>query len=113
MNLEDIYINELMKETEFKRLIELKKIIDKKYGMKIVAFKNKEALYLEAKENKYMDLDKARKEFQRVKVELYSYQEVKEYFELERKIQEMIASDMNELKKSISNKFLEHESISI
>ena len=48
MNLEDIYINELMKETEFKRLIELKKIIDKKYGMKIVAFKNKEALYLEA-----------------------------------------------------------------
>lgn len=113
MNLEDIYINELKKEPIFQRLIELKKIIDKKYGMKIVAFKNKEALYLEAKENKYMDLDKARREFQRVKAELYSYEEVKEYFLVEQKVNKMIEKDMNELKSSISNKFLENESISL
>lgn len=111
MNLEQIYINELLKEEDFKRLLELKKIIDKKYALKIIAFKNKEALYLEAKDNKYIDERKARLEFQEKKKELYSLPEVVEYFSLERKINEMIEKDLNEIKASISNKLLETKSI--
>ena len=88
-----------------------KKIIDRKYSSKIISFKNKEALYLEAKENKYMDEEKARLEFQEKKKELYSLPEVSEYFKLERKINEMIEKDLNEIKASISNKLLETKSI--
>lgn len=111
MNIEQIYLNELLKEEDFKRLLDLKKIIDRKYSSKIISFKNKEALYLEAKENKYMDEEKARLEFQEKKKELYSLPEVSEYFKLERKINEMIEKDLNEIKASISNKLLETKSI--
>ncbi len=111
MNIEQIYLNELLKEENFKRLLDLKKIIDSKYSSKIISFKNKEALYLEAKENKYMDEEKARLEFQEKKKELYSLPEVSEYFKLERKINEMIEKDLNEIKASISNKLLETKSI--
>ena len=58
-----------------------------------------------------MDEEKARLEFQEKKKELYSLPEVSEYFKLERKINEMIEKDLNEIKASISNKLLETKSI--
>lgn len=113
MTLDEMYIEKLKEEPELKRLLELKDIINKKYVLKIVSFKNKEALYLEAKENKYLDYNKAKEEFIKIKKELYSIPEVKEYFLLERKINEMIESDLNEIKSSISNKFIKNNSIKI
>lgn len=113
-NLVNDYINNLSDKPEFKRLIELKKYIDSNYARLIVKLKNKEAKYLEAKEypNQY-DLIKCQKEFSEAKSELYSKEEVKEYFKLERKLNELLNDDINDLKESISNKFMKDEILKI
>ena len=100
------YVAKIKDTEEFKRLLELKKLIDNNYASLIIKFKNKEAMYLEAKEypNQY-DLNRIQKEFSEAKTLLYSKPEVKEYFMLERKINENLTSDINDLKESISNKF--------
>ena len=108
------YAKEIMEMEEFKRLLELKDIINKKYSLLIVSFKTKEANYNEAKERpEIFDLRTAQKEFQDAKIKLYSKDEVKEYFKLERLINERLESDMNCLKESISNKFLKTNSLKI
>jgi len=105
-DLANIYLIELENKEEFKRLLFLKKEIEKKYSNLIIAMKTKEAIYLEAKDKKdYYDLEKAKKEFSIAKVNLYSKEEVKEYFLLENKINRMLDEDFNDIKKSISNKF--------
>ena len=105
-NLALEYVNEIEQTKEFKRLIELKNIINKKYGLLIIGFKNSEAKYLEAKERpEIYDLDGAKRNFIEAKTKLYSKEEVKEYFLLEAKINEILETDMNILKDSISNKF--------
>ena len=103
----DNYINELMKNDKFNDFLAIKKEIDKKYASLIIKFKNKEALYLEAKErpNVY-NLEKAQLEYVEAKKELYSKAEVVRYFELEREIQNMLNDDLNEIKENISNKFI-------
>ena len=108
------YVNKIEELEEFKRLLELKRIIDKKYALLIISFKTKEAAFLEAKERPdIFNLDEAKKNFVEAKSKLYSKEEVKEYFILERKINKTLEDDMNDLKKSISNKFKEYHSISI
>ena len=110
--LAENYIKELEKNEEFIEFINLKKEIDKKYAMLIVKFKNKEALYLEAKEKPYAyNLEKAQNEFIEAKKELYSKEEIIKYFNLERKIQSLINDDINEIKESISNKFTKDKNI--
>ena len=105
-DLANIYLIELENKEEFKRLLFLKKEIEKKYSNLIIAMKTKEAIYLEAKDKKdHYDLEKAKKEFSIAKVNLYSKEEVKEYFMLENKINRMLDEDFNDIKKSISNKF--------
>lgn len=105
-DLANIYLNELENKEEFKRLLFLKKEIEKKYSNLIIAMKTKEAIYLEAKDKKdHYDLDKAKMEFSLAKANLYSKEEVKEYFMLENKINQMLDEDFNDIKESISNKF--------
>ncbi len=107
MDFIDKYLKKLEDEPEFRELLALKKKIDSEYGNLIVSMKTKEAKYLEMKEyEKYRsDVNKYKLEFMEAKRLLYSKEEVKRYFELERKIQNMINEDINELKESISNKF--------
>ncbi len=102
------YIKELSQNCDFKRLLELKKQIDQKYSSLIVNFKNKEAEYFDAQGHPeyQMDLKKMQKEFVSAKTKLYSKEEVKEYFTLERKIQKNIDEDFNRIKESISKKFI-------
>ncbi len=103
----DLYMDELSSLDEFKELVELKKVIDKKYASLIISMKTIEAKYIEMKE--YMEFRPEIKEIQRQFVEkkqaLYSKPEVIRYLELEQIIQKRLTDDINELKLSISNKF--------
>jgi hypothetical protein len=109
-NMEDLvkeYIDEIENSDDFKRLLELKDIINKEYAPLIISFKMKEAEYMEAKERpEIFDLNQKQKEFSIAKANLYSKEYVKEYFMLEEKINKNINKDLDELKDLISNKFL-------
>ncbi len=101
------YIDEIENSDDFKRLLELKDIINKEYAPLIISFKMKEAEYMEAKERpEIFDLNQKQKEFSMAKANLYSKEYVKEYFMLEEKINKNINKDLDELKDLISNKFL-------
>ena len=98
------YINEILELPDFKRLVELKKIIDEKYAKEIVAFKTNEEKYNEAmKYPSNYNVDSIRDSFIKAKANLYSKEEVKEYFTLENKIQGLLNSDFNRIKDSILN----------
>ena len=101
----DDYVKEITNKDNFKRLLELKKIIDSKYADLIIAFKTAESRYLEASNygNYYPNLENIRKDFSNKKKELYSKLEVKEYLELERSINDSINNDINELKDIVLN----------
>ncbi|MBR4497027.1 MAG: hypothetical protein IKP12_07855 [Acholeplasmatales bacterium] len=103
----DNYFNNLIELPEFKRLLELKDIIRKKYALLIVGFKTNEANYEDAKryKNHMDDFDLLREKLVESKRKLYEKEEVKEYFELEKKIQNIINTDLDYLKESISPKF--------
>lgn len=109
--LAEEYVNSLLTEKDMIKLIELKKVIDNKYRHLIVKFKNLEVKYFEAKSisNYYPNFNDLQNEFKNAKAELYSKEEVIEYFKLERKIQAQINDDINELKEEISNKFTINE----
>lgn len=113
--MEDLALNyliELENKEEFIELLNLKKEIEKKYGNLIISMKTKEAIYLEALDKKeHYDLEKVKKEFIEAKTNLYSKEEVKRYFLLENRINQILNNDFNEIKKSISNKFLESHTI--
>ena len=105
------YLNELFEKEEFKRLIELKKIIDTNYKKEIISFKTNESIYNEALEHNYgNNIEELRKNYINSKANLYSKKEVKEYFELERKLNEYLEKDFDDIKGSISNKLKNHYS---
>ncbi|MBD5391121.1 hypothetical protein HDR67_03865 [bacterium] len=101
------YAQAIIETKEFQRLLEVKELIKKTLGHKIIAFKTAEAKYVEAKNyGKYHpDLKKYQDDFVAAKTSLYSEDLVKEYKQLETKIQNQLNQDMNELKKCVSNKF--------
>ena len=107
MNSVDKYLDNIFNDEKFIKLKELKELIDSKYKKEILKFKLSEAKYLEAKEYEmyYPNFEEIKNNFIEAKKDLYSKEEVKLYFSLERKIQEMLDNDLNELKESISNKF--------
>ena len=105
MTLEEKYINELYSLKEFRRLLELKDIINNKYKKEIISFKTNESMYNEAKLKGYLTED-ITNSFIRAKTNLYQMEEVKEYFKLESFINKKLKDDFNDIKKSISNKFL-------
>ena len=102
----DNYIEELNSLEEFKRLKELKIIIDEKYKKEIFNFKMNEDKYLEALKypNQY-DIDSLRLKLSNSKAILYSKDEVIEYLKLERFIQEKLDLDFNNIKSAISKKY--------
>ncbi|MDE6407652.1 MAG: YlbF family regulator [Anaeroplasmataceae bacterium] len=106
-DLADDYAKEVINSPDFQRLLEVKEEIKKTLSGKIMAFKTAEAKYLEAKAyGKYHpDLEEYKKRFIETKTRLFSESLVKEYKELETKIQEKLNQDINDLKKSVSNKF--------
>lgn len=114
-SLIDNYIDLISDTNEFKRLLELKKIIDTKYPKEIIAFKTAESKYNEALDygKYYPGIDNLRRSLSEKKTILYNKEEVKEYLELERKLDKMLNDDLNELKKSISNKFKTNERFSL
>ena len=99
----DDYVSDITNNDNFKKLIELKKIIDDKNKKEIIAFKTAESKYLEASNygKYYPNLEGLRKDFSAKKKDLYSKEEVKQYLELERSINESINADINELKEII------------
>ena len=102
-NIVDDYVNEITNSDDFKKLIELKRMIDSKYKSEIISFKTAESKYLEASQygKYYPNLEELRRDFSNKKMELYSKEEVKTYLELERKINESINFDINGLKDMI------------
>ena len=105
-DLIDKYIEEVISSNEYKRLLELKNIIDDKYKIEILNFKTDEDKYQEAlKYPKYYDIELLQKNLSNSKSILYNKEEVKEYIELENKIQKKLDDDFNKIKGSISNKF--------
>ena len=101
------YAESVIESEDFKKYLELKEEIRKTLGMKIIAFKTKEAKYVEAKSygNYHPDLKRYQEEFQIAKTNLYSHPLMVEYKELEHKIQSKLDKDLNDLKSTISNKF--------
>lgn len=113
-DLANIYLQELENREEFIELLNLKVLIEKKYGNLIIAMKTKEAIYLEALDKKdHYNLDLVKKEFSQAKASLYSKEEVKKYFELEKKLNKILESDFNHIKEAISNKFLKKHMLEI
>jgi hypothetical protein len=103
MDLSLDYFNELKNLPEFKRLIELKQIIDTKYKNEIIAFKTKESLYLESLKNDYyLGKDKIKKDFILAKSNLYKKEEVKEYFDIQNKLDLILKNDFIEIRENIS-----------
>ncbi len=102
-NIVDDYVKDITTKDEFKRLLELKRIIDAKYKNEIISFKTLESKYLEASKYGayYPNLENLRREFSLKKKELYSKEEVKKYFELERLINESINDDIKKLKEIV------------
>lgn len=103
----DGYINEIKNSDDFLKLIELKKLIDKKYQSLIMSFNVKKDNYFKALENKkyYKDFDVIEKDYRDIKTELFSKEEVKEYINLENKLNNKLDDDFNKIKESISSKF--------
>ncbi|MCM1130959.1 MAG: YlbF family regulator [Roseburia sp.] len=106
-DLIDDYAIDIINSPDFQRLLECKEEIKKNLSGKIMAFKTAEAKYLEAKEyGKYHpNLEEYKNRFIETKTTLFNDSLVKEYKELESKIQEKLTQDINDLKKSVSNKF--------
>lgn len=106
-DLAEDYGNEIINSPDFQRLLVVKEEIKKNLSGKIMAFKTAEAKYLEAKEyGKYHpNLEEYKKKFVETKTNLFNESLVKEYKELESKIQARLNRDVNDLKKSVSNKF--------
>lgn len=106
-DLAEEYAIKIIQSSDFQRLLELKEKIKTDLSGKIIAFKTAEAKYLEAKEyGKYHpNLEEYKEKFISSKTKLFQEELVKEYKELENKIQEKLNQDLNDLKQSISNKF--------
>ena len=103
MDLSLDYFNELKNLPEFKRLIELKQIIDTKYKNEIIAFKTKESLYLESLKNDYyLGKDKIKKDFILAKSNLYKKEEVKEYFDIQNKLDLILKNDFKDIRENMS-----------
>lgn len=102
----DNYFDDLIKIDEFQELLKLKEIIMNKYKNLIVGFRTKESIYLDMKRFEGTEqYNKVKNDFVLAKKSLYEKEEIKRYFYLENKIQEIIDADINEIKSVISDDF--------
>ena len=103
MELAEKYFNELKETKEFKRLLELKKIIDDKYVKEINSFNRAKELYLESNNNKYYpNKDEIKNQYLEAKIKLFNKEEVKEYLDIQAKLDDILDKDFDDIKKSIS-----------
>lgn len=109
------YAQAIIESSDFKRMLELRECIKKTLAGKIMAFKTAEAKFLEAREYGlyHPDLKKYQKQYIEKKKSLYENPLIMEYKKLERSIQKKLDDDMDDLKKSISNKFHLSNSLNI
>lgn len=109
------YANTIINSSEFKRMKELRGCIKTTLSGKIMAFKTAEAKFFEAKEygTFHPDLKKYQQLYVEKKKNLYEDPMIIEYKKLERTIQKKLDDDLNDLKKSISNKFHLTKSLTI
>ena len=97
------YFNELKSSNEYKRLIELKNIIDNKYTKLIIAFKTLESKYNDIlKYNDEKSINETKKRLIEAKANLYSKEEIKEYFNIKNELDKKLKKDFEEIKESIS-----------
>ncbi len=103
----DNLIEEIINSDDFKRLKELKYIIDNKYIKDILKFKRCESLYNDALPNfkYYSNFEEIKLNLSNAKNILYSYPEVKEYLSLEKKLNTLLISISNDIASTMSNKF--------
>lgn len=101
------YAKTIINSSDFQRLIYLSKCIEQNLKEEINMFKKASIKYGDALEyGKYHpNLKDYQIELSEAKTKLYSNELVIEYKTLEQKIQSKLNCDLNELKKSISNKF--------
>ncbi len=113
-DLASAYADEIIQSEDFQRLLQLKEEIEHTLSKQIIGFKTAEAKYIEVKQygNYHPDLEKYQKIFVEKKKVLYKEPLIRENKALERKIQLKLDKDMDDLKKSISNKFNLSKSIS-
>lgn len=106
-DLAEEYANDFINSEDFKRLLELKEKIRKTLSGKIIAFKTKEAKYLEAKGygGYHPNLKEYQLAFVEAKKSLYEEPLMVEYKRLESGLQKKLDMDMNDLKRVVSNKF--------
>ncbi len=101
-------IDEIKEVSEYKRLIELKDIINRNQLLLdlITEFKKLNEKYQEvSKYGKYHpDLDATRKALSKKKEELYKHPLVKEYKECEKKVESILTEVSKELATSVSTK---------
>ena len=100
-------IDEIKNDPDYLRFKELKKIIETKYEKETKEFKVANDLYSEAqKYGKYHpDLLKYRHNLMEKKTILYSKEEVKEYFTLERLLNKELKEFTKALTTTVSNKY--------
>jgi len=104
--LADEYADSFINSVQFERFLEVNKEIKEKLAKEIIAFKTAESIYTDALSyGKYHpDLEKYKKRLIETKTKLYSHPLMIEYKKLEFELQSKLNMDLNDLKKSISNK---------
>ena len=102
-----ILISEIKKDKDYLRYVELKKILKNKYKTEITNFRLANDKYSEAKKyGKYHpDLLKYQHELMDRKKDLYSKEEVKEYFTLERLLNKELKEFTKKLTGTVTNKY--------
>ena len=100
-------ISEIKQDKDYLRYKELKKIIENKYKVETANFRIANDNFSEAKKyGKYHpDLLKYQHELMDCKKELYSKEEVKEYFTLERRLNKELKEFTNKLTSTVTNKY--------
>jgi len=101
-------VDEIKDSKEYKRMIELKTIIDNDNDLKelILAFNKIKAKYEEVQKygKFHPDLKKTQMELSNKKESLYSHAIIKEYKELEKSLQKTLDNISKEIAKTVSDK---------
>lgn len=99
-DLVDAYTNEIKDKAIFKELLNLKETIVIKYQKEITLYEEAKIKLEEALKygNYHPNLASYKENYQLRKIDLYSKEEVKKYFSLYRKLENLINSDFKEIK---------------
>lgn len=99
------YVEDIKKTNEYKKLVWLNENLDNLYHDEIKIFKAKQKEYNDVLEIGiyHPDFKRVTAEFSKIKQTLYEKENVKEYLELDRKIELEVNTILESISKSISN----------